>query len=59
MPILLNFSMPPATPPRLIAQQMMKNSSVMPMLSQGFVIMAPKLELSGMPPKMPIRLMMT
>ena len=42
-----------------MAQQIRKNTAVTPMLRPGFVIMAPKLELSGMPLKIPIRLMTT
>ena len=58
MPILLNFSMPPETPPATMKKQIAMKATSTPMDAGMLVIIAPKELLSGMPLKRPSRLMM-
>ena len=59
MPILLNFSMPESTPPATMKKQITMKASRMPMETGMLVIILTKDDMpSGMPPKIPIRLMM-
>ena len=56
IPTLLNFSMPPETPPLTISMQMTRNSRVNTKQPKGLVSMAPKVALPVIAlPKMPLR----